>query len=85
MRIHTQIWSKYDPEAEAAANATNGAVTPIKQARKEYVDVVVSEVRGGTETLPFSFSVQILQNGGMSHVPRRREPRMELTEASISG
>ncbi|GAA5875888.1 hypothetical protein JCM3774_001113 [Rhodotorula dairenensis] len=70
------LWSKYDPEAEAAANTTNGAATPVTQPRKEYVDVVVSEVRGGTETLPFSFSVQILQNGG---IPELEKLMGELT------
>ena len=60
------LWSTYDPaQAEATSNELNGSGGGKKlEARKEYVDVVVSEVRGGTETLPFSFSVQILKNGG---------------------
>lgn len=66
------IWSTYDPEQAALAqqdsyaNGGGGAGGKKLEPRKEYVDVVVSEVRGGTETLPFSFSVQILKNGGKS-------------------
>ncbi|GAA5892084.1 hypothetical protein JCM5296_004053 [Sporobolomyces johnsonii] len=67
------VWSKYDPAQEAAVNG-NGA--QVATARKEYVDVVVSEVRGGTETLPFSFSVQILKNGG---IPELEKLMSELT------
>ncbi|GAA6062972.1 hypothetical protein JCM10212_005731 [Sporobolomyces blumeae] len=64
------LWSNYDPEQAALeheAQAWNGAGSGGKklEARKEYVDVVVSEVKGGTETVPFSFSVQILKNGGI--------------------
>lgn len=67
------LWSSYDPaqaqlvaEEQAAQERSNGGHGGGKklEARKEYVDVVVSEVRGGTETVPFSFSVQILKNGG---------------------
>lgn len=58
-----QLWASFDPEAEAATNGhSNGSAAPVS-ARKEYVDVVVSDVRGGGET-PFSFAVQILANGG---------------------
>lgn len=79
--LDLQLWSKYDPEAEAAAaGSTNGTATPVTQARKEYVDVVVSEVRGGTETAPFSFAVQILQNGGTS---RALEPLARIPGADI--
>ncbi|GAA5996660.1 uncharacterized protein JCM10292_003121 [Rhodotorula paludigena] len=67
------LWSNYDPAQEAAASSA--ALQPA-QARKEYVDVVVSEVRGGTETVPFSFSVQLLQNGS---IPELEKLMLELT------
>jgi len=64
-----QIWSSFDPAAAAAAangadSSAAGASTPAPK-RTEYLDVVVSEVRGGTETVPFSFSVQVLEDGGI--------------------
>ncbi|GAA5833480.1 hypothetical protein JCM9279_001538 [Rhodotorula babjevae] len=62
------IWSSFDPAAAAAASGADssaaGASTPAPK-RTEYLDVVVSEVRGGTETVPFSFSVQVLEDGGI--------------------
>ncbi|GAA6022947.1 hypothetical protein JCM11491_005479 [Sporobolomyces phaffii] len=75
------LWKQYDPAQLAAAAAgtddgtANGGGKRLEP-RKEYVDVVVSEVRGGTETLPFSFSVQILQNGG---IPELESLMSELT------
>ncbi|GAA5961162.1 hypothetical protein JCM3765_001249 [Sporobolomyces pararoseus] len=70
------LWSSYDPaQAEASSAEVNGGGKKL-EARKEYVDVVVSEVRGGTETLPFSFSVQILKNGG---IPELESLMSELT------
>ena len=60
------LWSNYDPSAQSEEEVSIGEGGKKLEARKEYVDVVVSEVRGGTETLPFSFSVQILKNGGTS-------------------
>jgi len=57
---HAQIWHDYDAEAEQAAEASNGQAETVT-ARKEYVDVIVSDVR----TEPnFSFAVQLLQPGG---------------------
>ncbi|GAA5853221.1 hypothetical protein JCM3766R1_000199 [Sporobolomyces carnicolor] len=79
------LWSSYDPaqaqlvaEEQAAQERSNGGHGGGKklEARKEYVDVVVSEVRGGTETVPFSFSVQILKNGG---IPELESLMSELT------
>ncbi|GAA5898069.1 hypothetical protein JCM6882_003319 [Rhodosporidiobolus microsporus] len=71
------IWTSYDPEQDAALNGANGlggangaAPGQPAQARKEYVDVVISEVRGGTETVPFSFSVQILKDGGIPELEK---------------
>ncbi|KAM0752525.1 hypothetical protein T439DRAFT_324618 [Meredithblackwellia eburnea MCA 4105] len=59
------IWKNFDAEAEAEANGhANGAAAAPATARREYVDVVVSDVRGGGEA-PFSFAVQILENGGI--------------------
>ena len=52
--------------ADAVANGSNGYAAAPVAARTEYVDVVVSDVRGG-ET-PFSFAVQILANGGASRL-----------------
>ncbi|GAA5975870.1 hypothetical protein JCM11641_002826 [Rhodosporidiobolus odoratus] len=76
------LWTTYNPEdTEASANgnvngAANGANGKVVEARKELVDVVVSEVRGGTETVPFSFSVQVLKNGG---IPELESLMNELT------
>ncbi|BGP48403.1 hypothetical protein JCM10450v2_004276 [Rhodotorula kratochvilovae] len=66
------IWSSFDPAQEALKNgAANGAAAAgPAQARKEYIDVVVSEVRGGTETVPFSFSVQVLKDGGIPELEK---------------
>ena len=61
------LWSTYDPSAQPEEEVSTGGKK--LEARKEYVDVVVSEVRGGTESLPFSFSVQILKNGGTFFPP----------------
>lgn len=78
-KARKNLWSNYDPEAEALANGDAAAAGQSVQPRKEYVDVVVSEVRGGTETEPFRFAVQILQNGGAfpssaAYHLRQREP-----------
>ncbi|BGP16324.1 hypothetical protein JCM10213_009173 [Rhodosporidiobolus nylandii] len=78
------LWVNYSAEEAALAANGGGAQNglphlgaPVKaEARKEYVDVVVSEVRGGTETVPFSFSVQILKNGG---IPELEKLMGELT------
>ncbi|GAA5820185.1 hypothetical protein JCM11251_005517 [Rhodosporidiobolus azoricus] len=76
------LWTSYDPAQDAAlTGGANGAVNGAAagqpaQARKEYVDVVVSEVRGGTETVPFSFSVQVLKDGG---IPELEKLMGELT------
>ncbi|KAK4705914.1 staphylococcal nuclease domain-containing protein 1, partial [Phenoliferia sp. Uapishka_3] len=69
------IWSSFDPSAEAEANGSNGHAAAPASARKEYVDIVVSDVRGGGET-PFSFAVQILANGG---IPALENLMSELT------
>ncbi|GAA5925886.1 uncharacterized protein JCM15063_005152 [Sporobolomyces koalae] len=72
--LRKNMWSSYDPTQVAEQEAQlNGKKL---EARKEYVDVVVSEVRGGTETLPFSFSVQILKDGG---IPELESLMSELT------
>lgn len=63
------IWKDYKPEVAAAEAATaaaaagssgagNGTVAP----RTEYVDCLVSDVRDPTETEPFGFSIQILND-----------------------
>jgi hypothetical protein len=58
--IRAQIWRDYEESSESApTNGTAEAVT----ARKEYVDIVVSDVRSDPS---FSFAVQLLQPGGMS-------------------
>jgi staphylococcal nuclease domain-containing protein 1 len=77
--LRKNLWTSYDPssttlEGGLSTNGTSSTTTTGSmngwgggnklEARKEYVDVIVSEVRGGTETLPFSFSVQILKDGG---------------------
>ncbi|GAA6013769.1 hypothetical protein JCM10207_008185 [Rhodosporidiobolus poonsookiae] len=61
------LWANFDAAAAAQAQAqlNGGGAAGKVEARKEYVDVIVSEVRGGTETVPFSFSVQVLKNGGI--------------------
>ncbi|GAA5915362.1 uncharacterized protein JCM6883_006810 [Sporobolomyces salmoneus] len=71
------LWSTFDPSAqqEDLSNGVNGGEKKL-EARKEYVDVIVSEIRGGTETVPFSFSVQILKNGG---IPELESLMSELT------
>ncbi|BGP08133.1 hypothetical protein JCM10049v2_003979 [Rhodotorula toruloides] len=69
-KARKNLWSNYDPEAEALANGDAAAAGQSVQPRKEYVDVVVSEVRGGTETEPFRFAVQILQNGGIPELEK---------------
>lgn len=54
------MWRDYDDEAEQqAAQAAAEAESPT--ARKEYVDVIVSDIRSDPS---FSFAVQILQSGG---------------------
>lgn len=65
------LWADYDAEAEEAANksASNGYARPGAKAepapsRQEYVDCVISDVRGdGTPEVPFGFAVQILGEG----------------------
>lgn len=51
------MWKDFDAAADALSN---GVAAPPAAARKEYVDVVVSDVR---ET-PFSFAVQLLSPSG---------------------
>jgi len=54
------MWRDYDQEAEQqAAESAAAAATPT--ARKEYVDVIVSDIRSEPS---FSFAVQVLQPGG---------------------
>lgn len=60
-RHFPQIWQDYDGEAEQAAAAASTSTTEPVQARREYVDIIVSDVR--TEP-SFSFAVQLLQPGG---------------------
>ncbi|KAL8292267.1 hypothetical protein RQP46_001733 [Phenoliferia psychrophenolica] len=75
-RAKKNLWKSFDPEAEAETNGhSNGHAAAPVSARKEYVDVVVSDVRGGGET-PFSFAVQILANGG---IPALESLMSELT------
>lgn len=65
------VWSDYDAEAEEAANkvAANGALKASGKSepapsRQEYVDCVISDVRGdGTPEVPFGFAVQVLGEG----------------------
>lgn len=60
-REKKNIWHDYDDEAENVASQTNGNANGDAPARKEYVDVIVSDIR--TEP-SFSFAVQVLQPGG---------------------
>lgn len=54
------MWKEYDDEAEQQAQqAAAAAANPT--ARKEYVDVIVSDIRSEPS---FSFAVQVLQPGG---------------------
>lgn len=53
------IWKNFDAEAEAAAAAQAGPVV----ARREYIDVGLSEIRGDGRDIPFSFAVQELKDG----------------------
>lgn len=63
------IWKGYDAEAEARKNGNGPAVVPVK--RTEYVDLIVSDIKGGKDTEPFSFAVQILgQNGTIPELER---------------
>ncbi|GAA6034124.1 hypothetical protein JCM8097_000707 [Rhodosporidiobolus ruineniae] len=85
-RAKKNLWTNFDAaaasEEAAAANAgANGAAWGGQAAqpqvqKREYADVVVSEIRGGTETVPFSFSVQLLQDGG---IPELEKLMGELT------
>ncbi len=72
------MWHSYDGAAEAAAasaaaataaaaaapaaKAANGNGAAAAPARTEYVDVVISDVRGNGSDVPFSFAVQILDD-----------------------
>jgi staphylococcal nuclease domain-containing protein 1 len=64
--ISTQIWKDFDAAVQAAADSLQDN-TQIA-ARREYVDCIVVDVRGGPE-VPFSFAVQILTNGGAWSCP----------------
>lgn len=64
------IWRSYDAEAEALKNGQADAAVPA-QKRVEYVDIIVSEVKGGKDSEPFSFAVQILgQNGSIPELEK---------------
>jgi staphylococcal nuclease domain-containing protein 1 len=54
-----QIWSDYDEDAEKAEAPAEEANSPLK---REYIDVIVSDVRTSSG---LSFSVQILNTEGM--------------------
>jgi staphylococcal nuclease domain-containing protein 1 len=55
------MWKEYDDEAEQEAVQNAAAAAQNPQARKEYVDVIISDIRSEPT---FSFAVQILQTGG---------------------
>ncbi|KAK4054505.1 hypothetical protein OIV83_000999 [Microbotryomycetes sp. JL201] len=57
-RAQKNIWSSYDPSAEQ-----KNSNAPLA-ARKEYVDCVISDIRGGNDLTPFSFAIQILKANG---------------------
>lgn len=77
------IWSSYDAEAVAAASLA--ATTPVS-ARKEYVDVVVSDVRGGDGEKPFSFAVQTLKDGGtIPELERLMEELQVEAKGAVAG
>lgn len=57
-----QIWQDYSAEEAEAAAASNGKSEPVS-ARKEYVDLIISEICSDPSA-PFSFAVQLLQPGG---------------------
>lgn len=59
------MWHSYDADAEKALNSNgvhSGKSAEPAPARREYVDVVVSDVRGDGAEQPFSFAVQILDD-----------------------
>ena len=60
-RAKRNVWRNFDAEAEAAASAPAGPVV----ARREYIDVGLSEIRGDGKDVPFSFAVQELKNGAV--------------------
>lgn len=57
------MWKDFDGEAEAV---TNGKLAAPVVASKEYVDIVISDIRASTDSQPFSFAVQILDPQGWS-------------------
>ncbi|SCV72043.1 BQ2448_4737 [Microbotryum intermedium] len=67
------IWSNYDAAADAAAAAV---ISEPAVARREYVDVVVSDVRGSADS-PFSFAVQVLGSNGS--IPELERLMSDLT------
>ena len=56
-----QIWSEYDPEAEAAAVEEERKAQDIQPLKTEYLDVIISDVRTRNG---LTFSVQILNTEG---------------------
>lgn len=54
------MWKSFDVEAEAEANRSLFDLIPAK---KEFIDIVISDIRGNKEEIPFSFAVQVLKNG----------------------
>ncbi|SCZ88438.1 BZ3500_MvSof-1268-A1-R1_Chr2-1g04411 [Microbotryum saponariae] len=68
------IWSNYDAAADAADAAVASSEPAV--ARREYVDVVVSDVRGSADS-PFSFAVQVLGSNGS--IPELERLMSELT------
>ncbi|KAH8916110.1 transcription factor [Atractiella rhizophila] len=56
------LWKDYDPETVEVEEKTSGPTEA--EARTEYIDLVVSDIRGGKDT-PFSFSIQQLTDGGV--------------------
>ncbi|KAM0791327.1 hypothetical protein ACM66B_005797 [Microbotryomycetes sp. NB124-2] len=70
-RAQKNIWSSYDASAEQKQSNTPLAV------RKEYVDCVISDIRGGNDLTPFSFAIQILKASGT--IPELERLMGELT------
>jgi staphylococcal nuclease domain-containing protein 1 len=61
---HAQMWSTFDSAAEEAAKAAQEQAAAPPAARREYVDIMLSDVRPD----PFSISVQILHDGGIAEL-----------------
>lgn len=60
------LWRELDAQStEALAYTSNGMKDGAVRANREYVDILVSDVREPSEGTRLSFSVQILKNGGI--------------------